>query len=156
MSMHIDMVLNIICGLVIPWLAAIPLIRNNPRILVLICPIGAVASLVINSLGFQMGFWDFTPFIPNDESVSAMPLDLGLYPILGSYMILAIQSHKSKTGLVLFLFIFFTTLLEFTALLFGKVSYGNGWNIGYTFLSYVLAFGIVYLYYKLLSHFRML
>ncbi|WP_138754006.1 CBO0543 family protein [Paenibacillus sinopodophylli] len=154
--MHIDMMINIICGLIIPWLAAIPLIRKKTKLLLLIFPIGAVVSMVINSLGFQMNFWDFTPFIPNDESVSAMPLDLGLYPVLGSYMIWAITLRKSWTAAILLLFILFTTLLEYIALLCGKVSYGNGWNIGHTFLSYLLAFGLVYLYFKLLARFRML
>ncbi|WP_141500910.1 CBO0543 family protein [Paenibacillus luteus] len=150
------MLLNIICGFVIPWLAALFLIRKSPKTLLLIYPIGSVASLVINSFGFQLGFWDFTPLIPNDESVSALPLDIGLYPILGSFMIWTILLHRNKTALILFVFILFTTLLEFSALLFGKVTYGNGWNIGFTFLSYLLAFGIVYLYFKLLERFRLL
>lgn len=147
---------NIIFGFIIPWLAALPLIRKSPKTMLLIFPIGAVASLVINSFGFQLGFWDFTPLIPNDESVSALPLDIGLYPILASYMIWIILFQRDKSLLILFLFVFVTTLLEFGALLIGKVTYGNGWNIGFTFLSYLLAYGIVYLYNKLLLHFRLL
>ncbi|MDQ8736522.1 CBO0543 family protein [Paenibacillus sp. LHD-38] len=152
--MHYEMVINLICGFIIPWLAAIPIAVKKPKTLLLISPIGAVVSLVINSFGFQMMFWDFTPLIPNDESVSALPLDVGLYPVLGSYLIWTIQAHRNKTALVLLLFVLCTTLLEYIGILVGKVTYGNGWNVGFTFLSYLLAFSIVYLYFKLLERSR--
>ncbi|WP_054025745.1 CBO0543 family protein [Bacillus sp. FJAT-28004] len=150
------MLINIIFGFIIPWIAGIYLGRKSPKTLLLIFPIGAVTSMVINSFGFQLMFWDFTPLIPNDESVSALPLDIGLYPLLACFMIWLINSRPVNTALVMFLFILGTTLLEFMALLIGKVSYGNGWNIGYTFLSYLLAFGIVFIYYKLLKGYRLL
>lgn len=150
------MLINIIFGFFVPWIAGIYLGVKTPKTLLLIFPIGAVSSLVINSIGFQLKFWDFTPLIPNDESVSALPLDIGLYPLLACFMIWLINSRPILTVLILFLFILGTTLLEFMALIFGKVTYGNGWNIGYTFLSYLLAFGIVFIYFKLLKRNRLL
>lgn len=154
--MHYEMVINLICGFIIPWLAAIPIAVRKMKTLLLISPISAVVSLVINSFGFQMMFWDFTPLIPNDESVSALPLDIGLYPVLASYMIWSIQAHRKKTAFILILFVIFTTLLEYVGILVGKVSYGNGWNVGYTFLSYLFAFSIVFVYFKLLERNRVL
>jgi hypothetical protein len=151
-----EMLVNIIFGFIIPWLAAIYLVRKSPKILLLIYPVGALVSMIINSLCFQMKFWDFTPLIPDDQSVSAMPLDLGLYPLLACFLIRTIFLHRKKTVLVMLLFVLFTTLLEYMGLLIGKVSYGNGWNIGYTFLSYLLAFSCVYLYFRLLERFRVL
>jgi hypothetical protein len=151
-----EMLVNIIFGFIIPWLVGIYLVRKSPKILLLIFPVGALISMIINSLGFQMKFWDFTPLIPDDQSVSAMPLDLGLYPLIACFMIRTIFLHRKKTALIMFLFVLFTTLLEYMGLLIGKVTYGNGWNIGYTFLSYLLALGIVYLYFRLLERFRVL
>ncbi|OBZ10310.1 CBO0543 family protein [Bacillus sp. FJAT-26390] len=147
---------NIIFGFIIPWLVALYLVRKSPKTLLLIYPVGALVSMAINSLGFQMRFWDFTPLIPNDESVSALPLDLGLYPIIACFMIWTIMLHRNKTALILFLFVLFTTLLEYVGLLIGKVTYGNGWNIGFTFLSYLLALGFVYIYFRILERFRLL
>jgi hypothetical protein len=148
--------INIIFGFIIPWLVALYLVRKSPKTLLLIYPISGLLSMAINSLGFQMRFWDFTPLIPNDESVSALPLDLGLYPIIACFMIRTIMLHRNKTALILFLFVLFTTLLEYMGLLIGKVSYGNGWNIGFTFLSYLLALGCVYIYFRILERFRLL
>ncbi len=151
-----EMLINVFFGFIIPWLIALYLARKNPKILLLISPVGAVLSFVINAFGFQLKFWDFTPLIPDDENVSALPLNIGLYPVLGSYMIWMILLHRKKTALILFLFILCTTILEYIGILVGKVSYGNGWNIGYTSLSYLLAFSCVYIYFRFLERLRVL
>ncbi|EEK70321.1 hypothetical protein bcere0007_52430 [Bacillus mycoides] len=41
----------------------------------------------------------------------------------------------------------FTTLLEMTLVLSGKVVYGNGWNIVWTFFFYIIPNMWVYWYY---------
>ncbi|CAM4217964.1 hypothetical protein L1N85_15945 [Paenibacillus alkaliterrae] len=150
------MLFNFIGGFIIPWIFGIYLALKSPKTLLLIFPVGAVFSLAINNIGFHFKFWIFTPIMPNNESISALPLDLGLYPVLACFMIKSIMTNRSMAALIMFLFILFTTLLEFTGLLFGKVFYSNHWNIGFTFLSYVIAFGGVFLYFKLLERFRLL
>lgn len=157
MSETLDMWLNIIFGFILPWLfGGIYLARKNPLVLLLLFPAGAMISSLINALGFHLKFWDFTPLIPEDESISALPLDLGLYPLLGCFLIRTIITHRHKTALIFFLFVFSTTVVEYIGTLVGKVGYGHGWNIGFTFLSYCLGFGFVLLYFKLLERHRVL
>lgn len=150
------MLINIIFGFIIPWLAAVHLVLKSPKTLLLIAPFSAAISFLINAFGFQLELWDFTPLIPDDQNVSALPINIGLYPILGSYIIWTIIAHRKKTTLILFLFTVCTTILEYGGILIGKVSYGNGWNIGYTALSYLLAYSCVYIYFRFLERLRVL
>jgi len=43
------------------------------------------------------------------------------------------------------------TFLEWLGVLFGKVVYGNGWHIGWTFISYLVHWVVCYCYYKALE-----
>jgi len=147
------MIFNIIVGFFLPWCFGIYLVKKSPKTIIQIYPIVAFVSMVINNFGYKYEFWVFKPVVPSNESFSALPFDLGLYPILGSFMIWMINKHRKKTLLLLLIYVTGTTALEFIILIIGKVSYGNGWNIGYTFLSYLLAFTCVYLYFRLLIKF---
>lgn len=150
------MITNIIFGFVIPWIYGIYLYKKSPIIVWLFCPISAAISALINDIGYHLEFWDFTPLIQNDETLSALPLDLGLYPVLASSLIYWITKNKRHPLLKIAVICFLTSVLEYVGHVFGKVKYGNNWNIGWTFCSYLLAFGLVYLYYKLLLRYGVL
>jgi len=47
-------------------------------------------------------------------------------------------------------------LIVLFTLIFGKITYGNGWNIGWTLLSYFIPMVIVYGYYLKLKKLHML
>lgn len=145
------MTINIVIGFIIPWIFGILLIRKSPIVIYLIYPIAAIVSAFFNDIGYHLGFWDFTPKIDHDETLSALPLDLGLYPITGSYMIYWIIRSNRRPWLKIACVSLFNTVLEYIAFLTGKAEYGNGWNIGWTFLSYLLALVLIFLYYKLLD-----
>ncbi|MFX3631436.1 MAG: CBO0543 family protein [Candidatus Pristimantibacillus sp.] len=147
------MTINIIVGFVIPWIFGIILWKKSPIVIYLVSPISATVSAFFNDIGYHLGFWDFTPKIDNDETLSALPMDLGLYPVMACYMIYWIVRSNRHAWMKIALFSLFNTVLEFIALQFGKAEYGNGWNIGWTFVSYVLALLLVYLYYKLLHRY---
>lgn len=144
------MTINILLGFVVPWMFGFILWRKAPIIIYLICPFTSIVSALFNDIGYHLSFWDFTPKIENDETLSALPLDLGLYPVMASYMIYWIVKNNQHAWMKLAVFALFNTTLEFIGLHYGKVEYGNGWNIGWTFVSYTLALLLVYLYYRLL------
>lgn len=145
------MTINIVIGFVIPWMFGIWLHKKSPIIIYLIAPIAAIVSAFFNDIGYYLGFWDFTPKIENDETLSALPLDLGLYPITACYLIYWIVRNNRRPWLKIVSVSLFNTTLEFIALLSGKAEYGKGWNIGWTFISYALALTLIFLYYKLLD-----
>ncbi|MZQ82230.1 hypothetical protein GQF01_08755 [Paenibacillus sp. 5J-6] len=144
------MLFNIIVGFVIPWVFGIYLYRKSRIIVFLISPITVTIAGLINDTGYHLNFWDFTPFIENDETLSALPLDLGLYPVMAGYMIYWIRKNNRHVLLKIGCLCLATTALEFLAFIFGKVEYSNHWTIGWTFVSYMLAYSLVYLYYRLL------
>ncbi|MDU0202496.1 MULTISPECIES: CBO0543 family protein [Paenibacillus] len=144
------MLFNIIAGFLIPWIFGIYLYRKSRIIVFLIFPITVTISSLINDTGYHLNFWDFTPLIENDETLSALPLDIGLYPVMAGYMIYWIRKNNRHAFLKIGFFCLATTALEYMAFIFGKVEYSNHWNIGWTFASYILAYSLVYLYYRLL------
>lgn len=140
---------NIIFGLIVPWLFGLFHLNRKDRTLIpSIGPFVVAFSLLVNELGFFLGFWKIKPF-NIDQTMSAMPYDFGFYLIVKCYMIYLIKNSKYSYS-ILFIFAFLTTMVEWTLVFFGIVSYGNGWNIMWTFFSYFIPNIIVYWFYRYL------
>ncbi|MBM6647125.1 CBO0543 family protein [Bacillus sp. RIT 809] len=140
------MLFNILIAFVLPWAVGIlHLYKKERRIIPLIGSFFCVVAFVVNEFGFFCGFWRITPFL-DQKTLSALPFNIGLYPILASYLIFFIKKTK-RPYLMVFFISLFTTLLEMTLVLSGKIVYGNGWNIIWTFFSYIIPFMWVYWYY---------
>jgi hypothetical protein len=137
------MFFNSILVFVIPWIVAIlHLYKKDKLLIVLIGPFFSVIAFTIN----EFGFWEVIPF-PNQKTLSALPFNLGLYPILASYLIFFIKKYKHPYAIIFFMSAF-TTILEMIFLLFERVIYGNGWNNTWTFFSYLFPYMLTYWYYK--------
>lgn len=133
---------NILFGFIIPWLAVSPLLLKQPRVFIIMSPISAIISILINAVGFYFEFWHYKPIIPNFEALSSLPLDVGLYAVFGALMIYFFKKRPFKAHpIIIFLFFSaFTTIMEFIALKLGLVIYSNSWNIEWTFISYSVAY----------------
>jgi hypothetical protein len=147
------MIINVCLGFILPWIYGIYLYRKDPKIILLTCPMAAAIASSINLFGFYFEFWNLTPIL-RIEPISALPFDLGLYPVLGSCMIYSIRSSNINSTVLILIFSFLTTLMELIGVLFEKVTYSHGWNIAWTFVSYVIAYGGLYGYYRILDHHR--
>lgn len=139
------MVLNVAFGFIVPWVLVAFILRKDRKSLFLGAPIGAVSAFVINELGFHMNFWRMKPF--ELHALSAMPLDIGMYPVLSAFFIHNVRKNKNNLTLLIFMFSMITALMEYFGVIIGWIRYYNGWNIYYTFLSYLAAFCISALYY---------
>lgn len=143
------MILNIVLVFVVPWsICIIHLYKKEKLLIFLIAPFFSVVTYTINTFGFYFGFWEVIPF-PVQKNLATLPFDLGIYPILAIYLIFFIIKFK-KPSFVVFLMTSFTTLLELIFVYYGRVIYGNGWNIYFTFFSYLFPYLFVYGYYKYL------
>ena len=143
------MLFNILVGFMIPWIFGIYLYFKDRKTLITIAPIGAAIALLYNCLGFYFSFWTVYNF--SYGRMSAIPFDLGLYPILTSYLVYFIKRYKFKSYNMILLFTIFTTIAEFLLVLLDKVIYYNNWNIGWTFISYLIPYITCYLYYLILK-----
>ena len=100
------MLFNIIVGMIIPWLFAIYLIKNTPKIFFLIFPIGALFSHIINTLGLYFNFWHIKP-LKSLESLNFLIYDIGLFAILATYLIYVIAKKRCKTHNFYYFFFFY-------------------------------------------------
>ena len=149
------MFFNTIFIFVIPWIIGIFHLYKKDKLLIpLIGSFFSVIAFTINELCFYFGFWEVVPF-PNQKTLSALPFNLGIYPILASYLIFFIKKNKNPY-LVVLLITLFTTFLEMIFVFWGRVTYGNGWNIFFTFLSYMFPYTLVYWYYVYLKKLNVL
>jgi len=143
------MILNIVLGFVVPWAICIMhLYKKEKLLLFLVAPFSSIVAYTINTFGFSFGFWEVIPF-PNQKNLASLPFDLGIFPVLASYLIFFIRKIK-KPYFVVLLMTLFTTFLELIFVYFGRVIYGNDWNIYFTFFAYLFAYLFVYGYYKYL------
>jgi hypothetical protein len=113
-----------------------------------------IITFTINEFGFYLGFWEVLPSV-NQKTLSALPFNLGLYPILASYLIYFIKRYKYPC-LVLLLMTIFTTLIEMIFGYFGRVIYSNGWNNVWTFFSYLIPYVLVFCFYTYLKNLKIL
>ncbi|MCG7381319.1 hypothetical protein [Paenibacillus sp. ACRRY] len=135
---------NIILGFMIPVLIGGWILRRHPKILIIFYPLGVAASACVNSVGFNF-FWNILPN-SNNQSYTALPMDLGIYPISGCLMMFAILNKGTKPWLAIVITAVVLTLIEWLAKEMGRVVYFNGWNIYWTALSYLLPLVLAYGY----------
>ncbi|WP_046173563.1 CBO0543 family protein [Domibacillus indicus] len=142
--------------LVVPWvIALLHLQRKDKTLIPLIAPFSSVNAFLVNGLGVQFGFWHVYPFIRR-EFFSTISFDLGLYPVLGCYMIYFIKQSRRNPYFIVVLMAFLTALMEFFFLLMGKVAYGNGWNVIWTFVSYFFPYLFGYWFYRYLQNIKVI
>jgi hypothetical protein len=136
-------------GFLLPWLFGIYLIKRDKHTLLTIAPASVAIAFIFNEVAFYLGWWHLQP--ENLELLCALPFNLGMYPIMGAYMI-HIAKRFSINGLLLITIVpLLLTCLEWIYVLFGRLAYGNGWNIGWTFVSYALGYTILYGYFRMLQ-----
>lgn len=144
------MLIHILAGFFLPWLFGWWLLKREPRMVLVNGPVAAAIALAVNELGFHFyRWWDAAPF--REQAVYAWPLDFGLYPVAGSFLIWQVHRRNGSPWLMLALFALGTTLFEVFGLFVGTIRYGNGWNVGWTFVSYVLSYGAGLFYSRLLK-----
>ncbi|KIL40469.1 hypothetical protein SD70_13675 [Gordoniibacillus kamchatkensis] len=149
------MFLNVLFGFVLPWIiGGTYLLKKGRKILILIFPFSSMLAFTINQFGFHFGLWSLMPRM--NKSFSALPFDLGLYPIQACLMIIAITNFpRIRCNPYWFIVAnaFLVTFAEWVYLKFGMVVYGHGWNIIGTFVSYLVPLVLVYLYFNLIKQY---
>lgn len=87
------MLTNIILGFIILWVFGAFLYVKDKKVILTMFPIGAAISYTINYFGFHFGFWHLTPIL-KDESMSALPLDLGLFALFPCFLVFELRHIK--------------------------------------------------------------
>lgn len=140
------MIINFIFGFAIPWIFGSWLYIKDRKLVLHIFPVSSMLSLAFNLLGFYF-FWDFKPIFSRVQTISALPLNLGLFPVLGCFMIHYIKNTKLNAFMLIFIFSTIITLSEWIGVEIGRVIYFNDWNIIFTFFSYLTSLLLTYWYY---------
>lgn len=144
------MILNIyfyiLIAFILPWVISIHYLKRKPSLFIIYVPIVASIAMLMNIIGFHFDFWKIEPY-----DIAALPFDFGIYPVLSCFMINSLDSKKNSTLTFLVFYSLLTTIMEYGAFSVGIVDYGNGWNIGWTLVSYMGAYTIVIIYSKLIS-----
>lgn len=139
------MIFNVIIAFIIPWVFGIILYFKDRKLLFIIAPFGSAVSYTINMWGFYMNYWNCKPF--EHHIYSSLPFNIGIYPILGAYLVFFIRKRKYKTYFLISIFTILTTIFEWILLLSGRGRYSNGWNIYLTFITYLVAYLLAYWFY---------
>lgn len=143
------MIFNIVVGFIIPWIFGILLYLKVPSVFLVIYPFGCVISYFINTIGVYFGFWSIVPH--NLDYFAFIPINLGLFPITGTYFIFFIHKKTYNHILLVVSFVMFSTTLECIVIALKRAVYGSGWNLFYTFASYSFAYILGYLFYNLVK-----
>jgi hypothetical protein len=143
------MVENIIVAFVIPWVLILVLYFKDKKVLLTIAPFQSAIAYTINAFGFYFGFWDLYPF--GHKEIVHVPFDIGIYPMLSAWMIYFIRRRKDNPFMIIFIFTLLTTGIEGIGLILGRIAYGEWWNIGWTFVSYLIPYLLNYRYYVCLK-----
>lgn len=140
------LLLNIIIGFIIPWIFGIILFFINKKVLFNIYPIASMLAYTVTSLEIDIHLWILEP--TKYYLLPAIPFCLGLFPISTCYLIHFIDRTKIRPYKLIILFTIMTTIAEGLGVFIGKIHYKNGWNIIFTFLSYLIPYIISCIYYS--------
>ena len=141
------MFFNTILAFMIPWIVTIlHLVKKDKWLIPVIGPFFSMITFIINEFGVYLGFWEVVTSV-RPKTLAMLPFNVGVYPILACYLIYFVKKYHHPHAVIL-LMTLFTTCLEMIFVLIGKVQYGHGWNSLYTFLSYLIPYILVYLYYQ--------
>ncbi|TDL34837.1 hypothetical protein E2R51_03700 [Jeotgalibacillus sp. S-D1] len=148
------MIINTLFYFILPWLIALFVIRIDIKIILVIAPFAAIAANILNTITVEYNWVDVTPytFETNFESI---PMVLGIIPVFSSIFIsIVINSQNDFRWFLVFSIV--NTLIEWIFLWLGLARYTNGWNIGWTFVVYLVGYGSVYGYYRLLCRWKVI
>lgn len=146
------MLFNIVFGFVIPWIFGVWLFNKDKKLVVTIAPFSVVVSHITNTFGFSLNFWKVTPI--NSDDFLPLLLDLGYFSLLGCILIYKVIHSKGNPYIYAFSLALISSICEYIGVIFGKVIYGNGWNVFYTYFSYLIPYVLVYWYYLGLKKFK--
>ncbi len=146
------MIFNIIVGFIIPWISGMVFYFIDRKVLFIIAPFQSAIAFTFNSIGVFYGFWSISPHAYG--KFSTIPFDLGVYPILSVYLIHYIKKTKFNPYLIIIIVTIFTTTLEWFGILTGRVVYSNGWNLPFTFVSYLIPYLLNYWFYMQLKQMK--
>jgi hypothetical protein len=143
------MITNILIGFVLPWIVGGWVLRKNRSVIRETGPVAGMIAFAFNETGYYMDWWKVTPV--RGEILSFLPYNLGLFPVIGCLFIYTVQKSTFHPALLLLSYPFLITALEIVFRVTGKVTYGNGWNPGWTYVSYLLACSLTYAVYHVFN-----
>ncbi|WZL74023.1 hypothetical protein QBE52_04575 [Clostridiaceae bacterium 35-E11] len=139
------MLFNIIFGYILAWIFLLLIYKKDKRIVFFITPFASVVAYTVNAFGLHLNLWGLTPI--EYGHFSALPFDLGYFAFSGVFLVFLTKRLSANPYMIVLVTSIIITLMEYTALLLGKVVYYNNWNIFGTFISYLVSHTIVYWYY---------
>lgn len=148
------MLFNIMFGMIIPWMICIYFFTKEPRLVIMLFPLGATIAFLFNDLGLVQ-FWTVNPVYLN-PSLSIVPYNIGYFPMIAIIFAYVLKKRRIHPFYLVLLFTFVVSFIEYIFLLTGKVVYHTGWNMVWTGITYIIGFGLCTLYIKLSSSYRLL
>lgn len=148
------MLFNYLIYLIIPWVFGIILYRKDSRLFLSVFPLSALLAFIVNTSGVYLGFWSFYPF--NQSYLWSLLLNIGLYPILGTYYIYLAHHNKINLPILIISFSVISTLFKGIMLLMGRTIYSNGWNLYLTFITFIVTYLAGYVFYTVLEKKRII
>lgn len=143
------MLLNILLGFILPWLFGLHLLKRNQPFVIQASIIGALLAFLFNDVGFHMNWWYVTP--KDYSTISFIPYNFGIFAVF-SVFTLHLTNKVGRAWIVIPVVTFVKTVLESALVFTGKVVYQNDWNIGFTYVSYLIACTASYVIYSFLKN----
>ncbi|OAB29597.1 hypothetical protein [Paenibacillus macquariensis] len=140
------MLTNIIFGFILPWIFGCYLFKRNLSFVLHVSTIAALIAFLFNDIGHFMDWWYVLP--KNYGTLSFIPYNLGVFAVIPVFALYQIN-NGGRTWLIIPLASFLLTIFEGLLVITGKVVYSSGWNLGWTYISYLIALIALYVIYSL-------
>ncbi|SDH46699.1 hypothetical protein [Alteribacillus bidgolensis] len=148
------MFLNIVAGFIIPLILSFFLYKKYPKVIIFLYPLGISIAFAANDWGYQY-YWLVAPFHDN-PSLAVLPFNFGYFPFICYLFSYFKVKQLMNSNLLLMVFAFVTTCIEYLGVLLDRIHYYGEWNIFFTFLTYLICFMITSFYVKILKIYQVL
>ncbi|SET60393.1 hypothetical protein [Paenibacillus sp. NFR01] len=145
---------NLLIGFILPWIAGYWYLREDLTVIVRIGPVAGLIAFAFNEIGYQSGWWSVTP--SGAGILGILPYNFGIFPVLACALLFTLQKIAVRPVALIPLFSVLKTLLESILVVTGKVVYDNGWNLLWTYVSYLIACSLTYGAYRVVHKYSLI
>lgn len=140
------MLTNIILGFILPWIFGSYLFWKNLSYVLHASTIAALIAFLSNDIGYFMNWWYALP--KDYGTLSFIPYNFGVFAVIPVFALYLIN-NGGRTWLIIPLASLLLTIFEGLLVITGKVVYSSGWNLGWTYISYLISLMALYVIYSL-------
>lgn len=141
---------------VIPWIIGILIYLRDHKTILTIAPFSSMLSFILNIPGVDYGLFYPAQILNIKPQTLSILANFGSLCILPCMFIYSVRHLRIKPVYLVVIYSAIGTVFDLLLIALRILIYDNGWNIFFSFITFLISLYIVYLYYLWLKKLNMI